>query len=80
MRCDMNITIAVDDKVVERARELARRQGRSLQELVRDYLQTLVGDRPGSEVADELLALMERHGGRSGGRRFHRSDAYEDRL
>ena len=76
----MNITIAVDDGVVERARELARRQGRSLQELLRDYLQTLVGDRPGREVADELLELMESHGGRSGGQAFRRADAYEDRL
>ncbi len=76
----VNITIAVDEGIVERARELARSQGTSLQELVRDYLRTLVGEQPGSDVAEELMALMEHYGGRSGGRRLRRSDAYEGRL
>ena len=76
----MNLTISISDQLLERARELARRRGVSLQQLLREYLETLVGDTPAETVADELLDLMETHGGRSGGRRFTRADAYEGRL
>lgn len=74
----MNLTIAVDDELLERARELARRQGTSLQDLLRNYLRSLVGDVPAEVVAAELLELMELHGGHSGGRRIGREEAYED--
>ena len=76
----MNLTIAVDDDLLERARALARRRGMSLQELLREYLSTLVGERSGADVAQELLELMATHGGHSGGHRWSREDAYEGRL
>lgn len=76
----MNLTIAVDDDLLERARELARRRGVSLQELLREQLRTLTGERSGADVAAELMELMETHPGRSGGRRWRREDAYEGRL
>jgi hypothetical protein len=76
----MNLTIAVDRGLVERARDVARMQGRCLKDLIREYLQTVVGDQPGAEVADELLELMDRHGGHSGGARFRRADAYEGHV
>ncbi len=76
----MNLTIAVDDDLLERARELARRRGVSLQELLREQLRTLTGERSGADVAEELMALMEAHPGHSGGRRWRREDAYEGRL
>lgn len=75
-----NITISIDDELVRRAREVARRQGSSLNALIRQYLESLAGMTPGEAVADELLALMEEHGGRSGGRPFTREDAYEGRT
>jgi len=76
----MNLTIAVDSGLVGRARDVARMQGRSLQDLIREYLQTVVGDQPGAAVADELLELMDSEGGHSGGARFRRDDAYEGRV
>lgn len=76
----MNLTIAVEDDLLEEARNLARRRGVSLQELLREHLRTLVGERSGAEVADELLELMKSHGGHSGGRRWRREDAYEGRA
>lgn len=76
----MNLTIAVDDDLLEKARALARRRGVSLQALLREYLSTLVGERSGADVADELLELMTTHGGHSGGRKWRREDAYEGRL
>jgi len=76
----MNLTISVDDDLLRRARELARRRGISVQELLRGYLESLVGDLPADEVKQELLALMEKRGGHSGGRRIGREEAYENRL
>lgn len=75
-----NITISVDERLARRAREVARREGASLNALIRRYLEALVGEAAGETVADELLDLMDRHGGRSGGRRITRDEAYEERL
>lgn len=74
----MNLTISIDDELLNRARELARQRGLSLQQLLRDYVRTLVGDMPVESVADELMGLMENHGGRSGNRRIRREEAYKD--
>jgi len=76
----MNLTIAVDDDLLESARDLARRRGTSLQELLREQLRTLVGQRQGADVAAELLELMRTHGGHSGGKPWTREDAYEGRV
>jgi hypothetical protein len=72
----MNVTFSLDDDLLESARELARRRGISLQELILDQLRLLVGQRSGADTARELLDLMERHGGHSGGRRWIRDDAF----
>ena len=75
-----NLTISVDEDLLQRARALARKQGTSLNALLRGYLENLVGEQPGEAVADELLMLMQEHGGRSGGRKITRDELYEDRL
>jgi hypothetical protein len=76
----MNLTITVDEKLLQDARALARKRGISLQDLLRAYIESLVGARTGQQVADELIGLMRRSGGRSGGRRLTRDDAYEGRI
>ena len=75
-----NLTISIDEELLTRARALAREQGTSLNALLREYLQTLVGEQPGDRVADELLMLMRKQGGRSGGRKIDRDELYEDRI
>ena len=75
-----NLTISVDEDLLRRARTLARKQGTSLNALLRGYLETLVGEQPGEVVADELLMLMHEHAGRSGGRKISRDELYEDRI
>jgi len=75
-----NLTISVDGDLLQRARALARKQGTSLNALLRGYLENLVGEQPGEAVADELLMLMQDHGGRSGGRKIGRDELYEDRV
>jgi len=76
----MNLTIALDGDLLRRARALASRRGISLQALIRDHLRALVGVVPGEDAARELLDLMEREGGHSGGRRIGRDEAYEELL
>jgi predicted transcriptional regulator len=76
----MNLTITVDDELVERAREMARRQGTSVQEVIREHLATFIGERPRNDVARELTELFRHTSGRSGGKKIRRSDAYEGRV
>lgn len=76
----MNVTISIDDDLLRRAREHAKTRGISLQELLREQLRRLVGPVSEDESADELMRLMEDHGGHSGGRRIRRDEAYDERL
>ena len=76
----MNLTIAVDDKVLERARRVARRRGISLQELLRQMLESLAGARTADDDAAELIGLLRASPGRSDGRGVTRADAYEGRV
>jgi hypothetical protein len=75
----MNLTISVDDRLVERARKIAQSQGVSLQDLIRKFLEGVAGRQSPQSAADELLGLMADRGGHSGGRRLTRDDAYEGR-
>lgn len=76
----MNLTISVDDALLEKARRLAARRGTSVQELLRSHLEALVAPVSREAAADELLELMQERGGRSGGRRISRDEAYEDAV
>ena len=40
----MNLTLAVDEEVAERARRAAQAMGKSLNQVVREYLEQLAGD------------------------------------
>lgn len=73
----MNITLSVDEQLVEEARRLAQARGTSLNQLIRDYLEDLV--RPGDPVliSRELRRLTSEGGGRSGGWRFNRDELHE---
>jgi Family of unknown function (DUF6364) len=76
----MNLTLSVSDDIVERAREAARRQGVSLNALVRGYLESLAGRADGTDLADRFDALWSERSGHSGGWRFDRDELYADRL
>ena len=75
----MNVTLSVDEELVRRAREVARRQGRSLNDLVRGFLATLAAGRSNADPVEELFNLMDKAGGRLGGRRWTREEAHERR-
>ena len=73
----MNITLAIDDDLVRDARQAANAMGKSLNQLVREYLEQLTGrDQPKRDVA-ELRRLSAEAGGRSRGWRFDRYELHE---
>ena len=74
----MNLTLSADDEVVRRARLAASRQGRSLNDLMREHLERLAGMNAGAETASEFERLALAGNGRSG-ERFRRADAYDGR-
>jgi uncharacterized protein DUF6364 len=81
----MNLTLSVDDKLVEKARQVASQQGTSLQALVRRYIETLAGSREGVTLVDRLEdhwreadKHLREHPPRS--YKFDRDGLYEDRL
>lgn len=39
----MNITLSVDEQIAQRARDAAKKMGKSLNQVVRDYLEQLAG-------------------------------------
>ena len=75
----VNITLSLDEQVVERAREVARHQGTSLNALIREYVELLAGQLTGEEVLAEFEQLWQQAGD-SRGSRFNRDDIYEERM
>ena len=74
-----NITLALDADVIERARSVAEAQGKSLNQLVRAYLEDLAEPQNSKELVEEFLRLSAESGGDSKGWRFNRDEVYERR-
>jgi hypothetical protein len=74
----MNITLSADEKLIARAREYARAQGTTLNQLVRDYLERVTNGLDPERAAQEFLELSRTHAGRSEpGFRFDRNAIHE---
>jgi len=71
----MNLTLSVDEHVVAKARKKANAIGKSLNQLIRDYLQTLAGGDDPERSIKEFQSLSGR--GHSGGWRFNRDEIHE---
>lgn len=61
----MNITLSADQDLVERARRYAADHGTSLNQLIRDHLEHLVGDLSPDAAAAEFVAIARSAGGDS---------------
>jgi hypothetical protein len=72
-----NITLSADEELIEKARSEAARRGKSLNQLIRDYLEELAGERSLGAEFDRLRELSERAGGRRGAWRFDRDELHE---
>lgn len=70
----MNITLSIDENIVARARKRAEALGKSLNQLIRDYLQTLADDDPERSI-EEFKQLSGR--GNSRGWRFNRDEIHD---
>jgi len=71
----MNLTLSIDEQTVARAREKAEALGKSLNQLIRDYLQKLAGDDDPESSIEEFKRLSGQ--GHSRGWRFNRDEIHE---
>jgi Family of unknown function (DUF6364) len=73
-----NLTLSIDDDVLRRARIRALERGTNVNKLVREYLESFVGDGPTRQALDRFLALAEQAQVTSGegGRTWTRDELY----
>ena len=71
----MNVTLSIDEQLVARARRKADALGKSLNQLIRDYLQKLAGSDDPEQEIEEFRQLSGR--GHSRGWRFDRNEIHE---
>jgi hypothetical protein len=71
----MNVTLSIDDQVVARARKKAESLGKSLNQLIRDYLERLAGSEDPERSIEEFKRLSGR--GSSRGWRFDRDELHD---
>jgi hypothetical protein len=70
----MNVTLSLDDRVVERARKRAAALGKSLNQAIRDYLEKLAGNDDPDRSVEEFNRLSGQ--GDSRGWRFDRDEIH----
>ena len=75
----MNVTLSVDDEVIESARERAQALGTSVNQLVREYLERLAGKSDPDADAAEFEKLSRMANGDSRGWKFDRDELHERR-
>jgi biopolymer transport protein ExbB/TolQ len=76
----MNITLSIDEQIVERAREKLRATGKTVNQEIREHLKHVAGD-DNEQLERDLKFLQSTAGlGNSNGWKYNRDDAYEDRL
>jgi len=71
----MNLTLSIDEQTVERARKRAQALGKSLNELIRNYLQMVAGGDDPERSIEEFERLSGT--GNSHGQRFNRDETHE---
>ncbi len=73
----MNITLSVDEQVAQRARDAAQKMGKSLNQVVRDYLEQLAGSSRRTEQWAQFESRCLASSGRLNGWQFNRDEANE---
>jgi hypothetical protein len=71
----MNVTLSVDKHLVASARKKAEAMGKSLNQLIRDYMQKLAGSDDPERSIEEFRRLSGK--GHSRGWRFRRDEIHE---
>jgi hypothetical protein len=75
----MNITLSVDDELIESARQRAKVLGSSVNQLVREYLEQLAGKSDPEADAAEFEKLSRLANGNSRAWKFDRDELHERR-
>ncbi len=77
-----NVTLAIDDEVLQRARIRALERGTSVNALVRDFIGAFAGAGEAEQGLREFVSSARASGARSGssGRRWSREALYDERL
>ena len=71
----MNLTLSIDERLVEEARKVAESMGTSLNQLIREYLKEITSQ---SSVEAEIEELQRLSGmGDSRGWKFNREEIHE---
>jgi hypothetical protein len=73
----MNVTLSVDDEVIESARRRAQVLGTSVNQLVREYLEQLAGKTDPAADAAEFEKLSRLANGDSRGWKFNRDELHD---
>lgn len=73
----MNITLSIDEKIAQKARETARSMGKSLNQAVRDYLAQLARQNQIADEIDQFASSAKQSGGQLRGWKFDREEANE---
>ena len=71
----MNITLSIDEQLASRARKKAEALGKSLNQMIRDYLQSVAGGDDAERSIQEFKRLSGK--GHSRGWRFDRDEIHE---
>jgi antitoxin component of RelBE/YafQ-DinJ toxin-antitoxin module len=75
----MNVTLSIDDEVIQEARRRAEAMGKSVNQLVREYLEQLAGKSDIKALAEEFRELTRNAKGDSRGWKFNRDEIHERR-
>ena len=73
----MNITLSIDEKLVERARRLAAAHGTSLNQMIRRLLEEATAASSVDQLVGELEELWATDEGDSGGQTWNRDELYD---
>jgi hypothetical protein len=73
----VNVTLSLEERLLERARRLAARRGVSLNQMIRDYLAEVTGERSPEDLVKELETLWAANGGDSRGWQYDRAELHD---
>ena len=73
----MNITLSVEEEIIERASKVAESMGLSLNQAVRTYLEQLAGEEGAEDDIREMENLSLISNGHSRGWAFNRDEIHE---
>ncbi len=75
----MNLTLSVDEQTLQKARQRADAMGKSVNQLVREYLEQLAGKADREALLREFREMSKHPSGDSKGWKFNREELHERR-